>query len=167
MLGMSNNKQIGKKTYRSPRGAIVLGLLICVLIGATVWANIWKRDLRLLNIRVEGNQIVTTAEILKLADVPKNQKLYDIDLYAVQKRIRGNAFIGVATVNREVPNQIVISIVERVPVAAILTDRLLYLDPDGVVLPPVRSELIFDLPVVTGTVPVSYTHLTLPTILLV
>jgi cell division septal protein FtsQ len=44
-------------------------------------------------------------------------------------------------------------VVERVPVAAVVTERILYLDAEGYVLPPVVSENIFDLPVLTGTLP--------------
>ncbi len=52
--------------------------------------------------------------------------------------------------NREAPNTIRISVEERQPVAAMALDRLVYLDGDGFILPPARSEYLFDLPVITG-----------------
>jgi cell division septal protein FtsQ len=56
-------------------------------------------------------------------------------------------------VHRDIPNRVRISIEERIPVAAIVLDKLYYLDSEGYVLPPARSQFIFDLPVLTGALP--------------
>ncbi|RPH31714.1 hypothetical protein EHM92_08930, partial [bacterium] len=66
-----------------------------------------------------------------------------------------NQFIRAVSVNREVPDRVLITVDERVPIAAIAGERLLYVDADGMILPPARSEYIFDLPVVTGAIPPS------------
>jgi cell division protein FtsQ len=128
---------------------LMIGLLITVVVAA-VWANLWKSDLRITDVRVSGNTIVNEKEILSLASISKEQKLYGVDLLAAQRRIMQNAFIKWAAVNREAPNRISITVQERVPIAAVILDKIAYLDADGVVLPPAHPENIFDLPVMTG-----------------
>jgi cell division protein FtsQ len=143
-------KQPDSTQKRSIGGPLLMiGLLVAVVVAA-VWANLWKSDLRIADVRVCGNTIVNEKEILSLASISKEQKLYGVDLLAAQRRIMQNAFIKSAVVNREAPNRISITVQERVPVAAIVLDKIEYLDADGVVLPPLRSGNIFDLPVMTG-----------------
>jgi cell division protein FtsQ len=121
------------------------------MIGAAVLANMWKGGLRVASVTVEGNSIVSENDILGLAGVNIESILFDIDLFAVRKRIEQNPFIRTASVNREVPNRIAIEVEERVPIAAVVLDKIFYFDADGYVLPPTRSENIFDLPVLTGS----------------
>jgi cell division septal protein FtsQ len=131
----------------------LLGVLAVALLGATLAAGSWKRDLRVVNVRTEGNRIVTAPEIVKLAGVEKNAKLFDVDLYAVAQRLKGNRFISDASVSRNVPDGIVITVVERTPIVMLLQDQLFYVDADGVVLPLTKSEQVFDLPVLSGVFP--------------
>jgi len=133
-------------------GPVVMTLLVVFLVAMTLGAQAWKRDLRVVNIRTEGNRIVSTAEIIRLADIQRNAKLFDVNLASVRQRLRQNHFIHVASVNRNVPDGITIAVVERLPVAALLTDKLLFLDVEGTVLPPARAEDAYDLPVITGRV---------------
>lgn len=124
--------------------------LVAAIVTAAVWANLWKSDLRIADVRVKGNMIVTEREILTLASIDKEQRLYDVDLLVAQQRIRQNAFVKSVVVSREAPNRISITVQERIPIAAVALDNIKYLDADGVVLPPAHSENIFDLPVLTG-----------------
>jgi cell division protein FtsQ len=142
-------------TPRNIWSVLLLGALVVALVGLGVGANVWKQNLRIAYIKVSGNAIVAEKEILGLAGIPEKEKLYSLDLYAVRKRIESNVFIKSASVNREAPDGIAITVEERVPVAALVTDRVLYLDADGVVLPPVRSDGVFDLPVMTGKLPLA------------
>jgi cell division protein FtsQ len=141
---------------RRPRFAgLVMVLLLVVTVGIALGANLWTRDLAVREIRTEGNRILTSNEIQTLAAIPKHQKLFDVDLNQARKRIQANQFVRTVSVNREVPDCISITVEERVPVAAIAGDRMVYIDADGVILPPARSEYIFDLPVLTGALPQS------------
>jgi cell division protein FtsQ len=136
-----------KRSFGGP--LLMIGLLIAVVVAA-VWANLWKSDMRIADVRVSGNTIVNEREILSLSGISKEQRLYGVDLLAAQRRIMQNAFIKSAAVNREAPNRISITVQERVPIAAVVLDKIEYLDADGVVLPPAHPENIFDLPVMTG-----------------
>jgi len=145
-----------QQTARHPRAAgFLMVLLVMVTLGAALGANMWTRDFTVKDVRTEGNRIVSSGEILALAAIPKNQKLFEVDLNQARKRVQSNQFIRSVSVNRDVPDRISITVEERVPVAAIATDKILYIDADGVVLPSARSEFIFDLPVITGSLPLA------------
>lgn len=143
--------QVQIETPHSRRGAVLMIFLLVILMGVAVLANMWKGDLKVANVTVDGNSIVNKSEILTQADINNESKLFDIDLFAVRKRIEQNPFIRTASVSREVPNRIAIQIEERVPIAAVVLDKVFYFDAEGYVLPPTRSENIFDLPVLTGS----------------
>jgi cell division protein FtsQ len=128
---------------------VVTGVIVSAL-GITVWANIWKNNLKVSEVHVDGNRIVSTKEVLALASIIGGQRLFEVDLSAVQRRVLENTFVKAASVRREAPNRITISLEERIPVAAVAGEKMLYLDGEGFVLPFVRSEHVFDLPVLTG-----------------
>jgi cell division protein FtsQ len=132
-----------------------MALILIVTVALALGANMWTRDLTVREVRAEGNRIVSSGDILALAAIPKNQKLFEVDLNLARKRVQGNQFVRAVSVNRDIPDRISIVVDERVPVAAIAGDRVLYIDADGVILPPARSEFIFDLPVITGALPSS------------
>ncbi len=129
---------------------LLMILLAVVLSGIAIYANVWKESSRATEIVVEGNRILATKDILILAAVPHNSLMFDLDLYAIEKRIRKSPYVKSVAVHRDIPNRLRISIEERAPVAAVAMDRVFYLDAGGYVLPPARSEYIFDLPVLTG-----------------
>jgi len=126
-----------------------LGLLV-LAVGLVVLANLWKSDLKVKRVTIEGNRIVETAEIMQLIKVPKNTQLQDVDLMAVRRDILSHHFIKDAVVERDLPATLRVTIKERVPLAIINSTDILYLDEDGVVLPHSMSKQLFDLPVLTG-----------------
>ena len=140
------------------RTAWVLGLTVLLLSGiaaVAVTANSWKHDFRVLRVRTQGNTLIADSDIVGMAAVLKNGKLFDVDLNGTRMRVQGNPFIKTASVAREIPDGIAITVTERRPIAALVLDRILYLDAEGYVLPPVRSGKVFDLPVLTGELPAS------------
>lgn len=147
--------------WRIPTGAeprslmeqVLLGVLLALTVVVTVGATAWKRDLRVVNIRTEGNRIVGSAELIRLSGIEKNTRLYDVDLAKIRMRLSENKFINDASVFRNPPDGITIAVAERTPIAGLLTDHLQYIDAEGMVLPPAASEQLFDLPVLTGRLP--------------
>lgn len=138
---------------RTVWGIVLMAGLVLAIAGLAVGSNLWKQGLRVRYVKVTGNAIVGEKEVIALAGIPDKEKLYAVDLFAARKRIEQNIFVKSASVNREAPDGISITVNERVPVAALVMDRVLYLDAEGVVLPPVRSDGVFDLPVLTGNLP--------------
>ena len=134
-----------KKTLKI--GFLGLALLAIALVVA---ANLWKSDLKVKRVTIEGNRIVETAELTQLIKVQKNTQIQEIDLMAVRRNIMSHHFIKDAVVERDLPATLKITVKERVPLAIINSAEILYLDEDGVVLPHSISKQLFDLPVLTG-----------------
>ncbi len=130
---------------------LLAGVLVLVLAAGAGKANFWKQDLRVRRIETRGQRIVSASDILSLAGIRAGQRLFALDLTAVRNRIQQNPFIRSVAINREVPDRIVITVSERQPIAAVAADRLVYLDPEGVVLPALHPETTLDLPVLTGS----------------
>jgi cell division protein FtsQ len=128
----------------------VLALLGVMVTGAFIGARIWRDDLQVRQVGIEGVRIVPSADIFHLAAVPMDRRLYDVPLSEVRARVRQNPFVKDAAVLRDPPDRIVIQVEERVPLAVIVTNRMYYVDTEGMVLPLVRSDSVFDLPVITG-----------------
>lgn len=125
------------------------GLLLGVT-GLIVASNLWKSELKVRRVAVEGNRIVETPEILQLVKIAKDAQLHEVDLMAVRKNVLSHYFIKDAIVERDLPATIKITIKERSPLAIVNAQEVLYLDEDGVVLPHSISKALFDLPILSG-----------------
>lgn len=129
---------------------ILLVALILGIAGLIVWTNVWKSNLTVSKVTVEGNRIVETNEILQLANVKKGSPMYDLDLAAIQRDVVSNFFLKDAIVERDLPSTIRITVAERSPIILVNRNEILYLDEDGVVLPHSISKETFDLPILSG-----------------
>lgn len=147
---MKPNTTVEPRKINAKKHFLLMMLLGGVILGVAIYANMWKENRRATEVVVDGNRILAAKDILTLATVPDNSLMFNLDLYAIEQRVRKNPYVKSVAVHRDIPNRIRISIEERVPVAAVVMDRLYYLDADGYVLPPARSQSIFDLPVLTG-----------------
>ncbi|MCC6396728.1 MAG: FtsQ-type POTRA domain-containing protein [Bacteroidetes bacterium] len=133
------------------RGGVLLLMTLVVVSGAiAIGASVWKGDLAVHKVMTEGNNIVATESLVRLAAVPRNLPLGELDLAAIRKRVLQNPYIKEASVHRDFPDRVLIRVEERVPVASLVSQKLLYVDEEGVILPGVQSEFVFDLPVITG-----------------
>ncbi|HDL18055.1 MAG TPA: FtsQ-type POTRA domain-containing protein, partial [Bacteroidetes bacterium] len=112
------------------------------------WMN-HSTTLRLSDVDVEGNRLVTTDEILKLAPVRKGQNITGIDLLDIQKAIEVHPYIETALVSRRFPSTLRIDIVERVPVAFLNGTHLFAVDETGFLLPRLKSVALHGLPIIT------------------
>ncbi len=136
------------KKIRSKK-IILLSLLAFALI-LVFGANAWKSSLKVAQIKVEGNLIVGTNEIVQLTQIQPGTLLYQADLTAIQRNVMSHYYIKDAVVERNLPNSISVSVSERVPIAIVNRVETLYVDDEGVVLPRSISKKLFDLPVISG-----------------
>jgi cell division protein FtsQ len=125
-------------------------ILIALVIFLAFGANAWKASLRITQIKIDGNRIVSTDEIIQLAQVHIGTLLYKADLTGIQQNVMSHHYIKDVVVDRNLPSSINIRITERIPVAMVNLSEPLYLDEDGVVLPKSASYKIFDLPMISG-----------------
>ncbi len=136
------------KNMRSKK--ILLFSLLALAFVLVFGANAWKSSLKVTQIKVEGNRIVGTNEIVQLTQVQSGTFLYQADLTAIQRNVTSHYYIKDAVVERNLPNTISVEVSERVPIAIINRTETLYLDGEGVVLPRSISKKLFDLPVISG-----------------
>lgn len=127
-----------------------LWTLLVVSVGLIAFSNYWKSSLKLKDVVVEGTRIVDKNELLQLSQVQAGTLLYDVDLTSIQRNVLSHHYVKDATVERNLPSSIKISIVERLPLALVNGNEIRYLDEDGVVLPHSVSKALFDLPVLSG-----------------
>jgi cell division protein FtsQ len=139
------------KNMRSKK--IILLSLLALSLMLVFGANAWKSNLKVTQIKVEGNLIVGTNEIVQLTQVQPGTLLYQADLTAIQRNVTSHYYIKDAVVERNLPNTISVDVSERVPIAIVNRTETLYVDDEGVVLPRSISKKLFDLPVISGIPP--------------
>ncbi|MGD0337305.1 MAG: FtsQ-type POTRA domain-containing protein [Bacteroidota bacterium] len=128
-------------------GFLFLVIGIAVIAGGAIG---WRQELTVDTIAIEGNHVVPMHEIMSLANIVVGSKLSTIKLTAIRERILQNAFIKEVTIRRDLPGDMVISVVERTPVAFINADQLISCDAEGIVMPHMMSAEVVNLPVISG-----------------
>src|SRR5512143_1250111 len=128
-------------------GASLMIALVLGIVAIALGAHSWKRNLPVSVVRVEGNAVVSSAEVLRLAAVPRSARLFSVDLAAVRKRVLQNPFIRSVSVNRQGPGGSTVTVTERRPVALLAAEDLLSVDEEGTVLPSVKWGQLFERPV--------------------
>lgn len=134
---------------RTFHALMLIALVVCLAFGA----NAWKSKLKIDQIKISGNRIVSTNEIIQLSQIQIGSLLYKADLTAIQQNVISHYYIKNAVVDRNLPNSINIQIIERIPAAMVNLSEPLYLDEDGVILPKAVAYNIFDLPMISGISP--------------
>jgi cell division protein FtsQ len=146
-IGLDKGRDHGRSVY-------AVFILIAVFLLVAVFGSAkWKKYLTMQSVAISGQKVVTQDEVLRLGQLTSQRALFDINLAALQAALQSNAFIRHASVQREMPCSIRVSITEREPSAMLVlagrSDHL-YVDDEGYVLPPVVSQAIYDLPAITG-----------------
>jgi cell division protein FtsQ len=160
---VSRSAYQGRALWTAPRprrrglkpGWIVLAVL---LAGGLAWAG---RDrlartapYRLLFLvpraSVEGAVYLGESEVRKAAGLDRRIDFLRADLKKARTRLLKAPRVDQARIERALPRRIVIRIVERRPVAIVRGGRLFETDRRGVILPPLVSGVLPDVPVVSG-----------------
>jgi cell division septal protein FtsQ len=113
--------------------------------------------LRVSHVTVQGTRQLARAEVLSRVRTLQGQNIVRADLEAARRRLLGSPWIADATLRRQLPSTIEITIDEREPVGLARLGRggLHLIAGDGTVLGPYGpAEAAFDLPIVDGLTPV-------------
>ncbi len=105
---------------------------------------------RVERVQVLGNGRVATQEIVDLSNVHPGQRIFDLDLEMIGRKIGENPWIAEARVERIYPREVVIRIAERTPRAVINLGYLYYVDGTGTIFKLLDTGDSLDYPVVTG-----------------
>lgn len=99
---------------------------------------------------VAGNRFISANEIRQLAKVDSKQKLFEIDLNAIEVRVEKHQLVKKATVSRRLPGSIVVEIIERQPIAVLDGAKRIAIDEDGKLLTKLSSKHAAACPLITG-----------------
>jgi cell division protein FtsQ len=128
---------------------LFMPLIVCTF-AIFVFSHEWKKSLKLRHVEVEGLHALSVQEITALTRVPMGTPLFDVDLAGAQQRIAANPFVKFASVTRQYPDLLSISIQEREPIATVNGGQVWYIDASGVLMPFRQSALKLDLPIISG-----------------
>lgn len=108
-----------RKTYRRHvvRLAILAAVVLTLAIGAAVLY--FSDAFRIEEVKVEGVEHLTTAEMEALAGVPSGTTLLRVDAGAIEQNLLRDAWVKSVTVNRVFPNTLQIVITERTVAAVV------------------------------------------------
>jgi cell division protein FtsQ len=131
----------------------LVGILVVLLVGAGVWLVYVSSLLAVSSVEVRGVHSVPRPTVLQTARVPIGEPLVRVDTERIAQRVRGITAVADARVSRSWPDRVVITVIERVPVATV-TDGSNYqlVDATGVTVRTV-SRKPGDLPVALVTGP--------------
>lgn len=122
---------------RRLRAAVPWGLFLLVIavLGGLGWLVYGSPVLGVRQIEVRGATIVSADEVRAAAAVAWGTPLAAVDSQAVADRVARLAPVASAVVDRSWPDTLVISVVERTPMAAVARDRGRFelLDGQGVI----------------------------------
>lgn len=124
------------------------------IIGAVVWALLGGRLFVVRSISVTGTHLVTQAQVIAAADVPLGTPLLNVNTGAVAQRVEAIRQVASATVTKDWPDHLAITVTERVPAVAVRMAGGGYdlVDGTGVIVRWTRSK--------PGGLPVFKTSLT-------
>jgi len=106
------------------------------IVAGVVWALLGSRLLVVRSVSVTGTHLVTRAQVLAAAEVPLGTPLMRVNTTQVAGRIEAIRQVGSASVTKDWPDHLAITIRERVPVVAVRMVGGGYdlVDPSGVVV---------------------------------
>lgn len=129
---------------------VIVGLALAVFYGSWHWmAN--SQYLCLNKILVEGGRHISHEELLRLTGLTSRVNLLKIDLKSVAAAIEKYPWVERASLRRKWPNQLIVAIKERTPVAILNSNNKMYLvDRSGCVFKEMSPGDAGPLPVITG-----------------
>lgn len=117
------------------------GLLVAVL-GLLTWLLWGSPVLAVSAVRVDGAGTLTAAEVVDVAGIDEGTPLLRVDVDAAEARVARLPQVAHVEVTRGWPRSVVVTVVERVPVAMVEVDGTRSLvDADGVLFDTVTGRL--------------------------
>ena len=136
-------------------GAVVVAAAVWIgipgMVGAAIAETAGQAGFRVEQIEVTGLKRMDRMSVYAVALDQQSRAMPLVDLEAVRQKLLRYGWIADAHVSRRLPDTLLIDIVERSP-AAVWQDngQLTLIDKDGVLLEPVHSDAIPDLPLIIG-----------------
>ena len=118
------------------RRVLALVLLVPIAVATAAWAITYTPLFEARHIRIEGAVSLRPDAVRSLAGIEPSTNVFHLQTQAVTASLLGDPWIASASVERDLPDTIVLSIVEREPVGMIeAMGEASILASDGTVLP--------------------------------
>lgn len=121
-----------------------------LLVSITLWFYRYneKNNLfELKNIDISGNNYISIEEIMDSIILNTEASLFSLNIQKIKNNLEKNPFIKTVYIGREIPDKLIIKIIERTPIALIIQEEnIFFIDYDNFSL-PVNSKTINAFPV--------------------
>jgi len=129
---------------------ILVGVLVLAVVIGLGWLFFVSSVLAVKGVQVEGTGLLSDADVRRAAAVPLGEPLARLDVDAIRDRVAALAPVASVDVTRNWPDQVLISVTERQPVAAVqVGSGLKGIDAEGVYFRDF-SHQPRSLPLITG-----------------
>jgi cell division protein FtsQ len=124
------------RARRTPWRAAFFVLAGAGIVAGVIWALFGSRLLVVRSVTVTGTHLVTSGQVIAAADVPPGTSLVGLNAGQVAQRVEGIRQVASATVAKDWPDHLAITVRERVPVVAVRMAAGGYdlVDPTGVLV---------------------------------
>lgn len=128
------------RTLRRPHRSTVVLLVAVVLLAVGTYVAYFSPLLVVREVAVAGQRTVTTDEVIAAAAVPMGEPLARQDVSGIAQRATGIPAVRAATVTRQWPGTVLVTVTERQGVLAVRQGgRFVLVDGDGVAFGSVPS----------------------------
>lgn len=128
-----------------------LGLIAALLVLAHLpWGTLRRQVGRVHRVRVEGLHYLDAARVRAIAGIQEGADLIAVDPVRARQALLLSPRILRADVDRELPRDVRIRIVEREPVLLVQHGTPWEVDSSGVLLPPLADGAVADVPLLAG-----------------
>lgn len=156
---LRGKRKVGKLDFVHHRRQLITTLLLGATVAAitclvlfAAYGFLGRSDFfQITSITIEGNRILDRQEILKLSGIDIHSNLVTVRNPKVRERLKKNEWIEDVTLKKNWPDQLIIEVRERKPVALLNTSKeLFYLDRRGNPFAPHTAGQEIDFPIITG-----------------
>ncbi|MGI6176631.1 MAG: cell division protein FtsQ/DivIB [Christensenellales bacterium] len=126
---------------------IILAIIVLIGGAAFVGYTVFKIEA----ISIEGNETYSDEEVLYQSGIEMGTNIFMLDENQVQQRISASPVIVYESLERRYPNEVVLRVRERIPVAVVQhLDAFLLIDEEGYIVEIGTFEEAQQYPVITG-----------------
>lgn len=137
-------------TARKRRKILCLTLLL-IAVGVIVYLVLFNAVFRVREVRVEGNQTIDEATIMRAAQLPMGQKLSSINEESVRQALESGGLVELVSLEKNYPSEIVLTVRERQREAfALHAEAVLTMERDGTVIEKLSAMPEGEMVYVTG-----------------
>ena len=157
------NRRVSKRkasanTARLLPRIILLSGLLCLLMGGiagTVYGiKKWMRCcpyFYVSEVEIQGANRIPKKGLIELSGIRPGDNIFSLDFEKIREQILENPWIREASIERRLPDKIIIHVDERVPFAlARISDRIYLVDRFGEPFKPLEPKENFSAPLITG-----------------